>query len=165
MPYTQEKLHHAFHLIFSVRYLNCEQPAGRRLSRFAAKGALAMARNSYMTGQAGESAAAICLRAEGCRILEHDYHYGHIDIDLIAEDQGCLIFAEVKYRRQGSCQHPLQAVDKRKQRRMSAAALQYMVQHGFGPQTNCRFDVIAFYGREPIHIKNAFEFAYSGIAY
>ena len=114
-----------------------------------------MARNSYMTGQAGESAAAICLRAEGCRILEHDYHYGHIDIDLIAEDQGCLIFAEVKYRRQGSCQ----------QRRMSAAALQYMVQHGFGPQTNCRFDVIAFYGREPIHIKNAFEFAYSGIAY
>jgi len=125
-----------------------------------------MRKNTYLTGQAGEEAAAAYLIAKGYRIIERDYRFGHIDIDIIACDRhGCLVFTEVKYRADHSCQHPLQAVDSIKQRRISMAAVQYMTAHGYSFCRPCRFDVLAFVGSRPMHIENAFSLSFAGVCY
>ncbi|MCW5198861.1 YraN family protein [Desulfobulbus sp. F3] len=52
------------------------------------------------------------------------------EIDIIAQDGGCLIFVEVKTRRSQQFGSPFEAVNLRKQRRLAAAALEYMAAQG-----------------------------------
>ena len=118
--------------------------------------------STFQKGHAYESRACRLLESEGCRILKRNYRFGHIDIDIIARDpDGTLIFAEVKYRAKARPQHPLQAVDTVKQRNMSKAAVSYLYSRGLNFDTPCRFDVIAFSGKETTHIRGAFELAYA----
>lgn len=77
----------------------------------------------------------------------------------MARDGDCLVFAEVKYRRNEACGNPLEAVDVRKQRRICRTALYYCMRKGYGDTVPCRFDVLAVGGAGEIaHIKNAFDF-------
>lgn len=78
------------------------------------------------------------------------------EIDIIAKDHGYLVFIEVKYRRDKSCGHPAEAVTPRKQRTISKVASYYLLTHGCGMDTPCRFDVAAVSGDGVELIKNAF---------
>ena len=65
---------------------------------------------------------------------------------------------EVKYRSERETGTPEEAVDARKQKRISRAALYYLMKKGLGDTTPCRFDVV---GIRPDRIrvtKNAFSF-------
>ena len=79
------------------------------------------------------------------------------EIDLIAKEGDCVVFAEVKYRSSTSLGRPEEAVDQRKQRRICRAALYYLTTHGL-LESPVRFDVIAVLGEEITHFEHAFEF-------
>lgn len=96
---------------------------------------------------------------KGYKILEKNYRTSYGEIDIIVEKDARLIFCEIKFRTDNRCGNPFEAVDKRKQRRISRVALFYCVSHGYAQTQPCRFDVIGIYGNGTLHhIENAFEF-------
>lgn len=116
--------------------------------------------NKRRLGAEYENIAAGYLTGQGYRIVEQNYrnHFG--EIDLIAKDRdGTLVYCEIKYRSDTASGDPLEAVDRRKQKRLSRTAEYHYAYYGHETGLPCRFDVIGIYGDGSIrHIKNAFEF-------
>ncbi len=114
--------------------------------------------NKRQVGKDYEELAARCLEEKGYRILERNFRCRQGEIDLIARDGSCLVFVEVKYRRDGRAGDPAEAVDFRKQRRIIRTAAYYCYKRNIGESQACRFDVISVLGSEVRHIENAFEY-------
>lgn len=116
--------------------------------------------NKRRLGAEYENIAAGYLTGQGYQIVEQNYrnHFG--EIDLIAKDRdGTLVYCEIKYRSGDASGDPLEAVDHRKQRRISRTAEYHYAYYGHEAGLPCRFDVIGIYADGSIrHIKNAFEF-------
>lgn len=114
-----------------------------------------------LLGDRGERAAERFLRRQGYRILarQHSSRFGEIDI--IARDGEWIVFVEVKTRRSGAAGLPVEAVDARKQRQMTRAALAWLKRHRL-LHWRSRFDVVGVLWpdgqRQPQidHIRNAF---------
>ena len=114
------------------------------------------------TGKLGEKAAAKMLEKNGCIIVCSNYRARFGEIDIIAQDEKYIIFAEVKTRSKGSLLQPREAVDFKKQLKIIKTAEIYLSQNGMKLQP--RFDVIEvitektgdFKVSEIHHIKNAF---------
>lgn len=111
--------------------------------------------NKRKTGTAYEKKAAAYLKDRGYRILEKNYRCPLGEIDLIAEENGYLVFVEVKYRRTSGLGTGEEAVNSRKQRRIVSTAKWYLMEHRV--QRRCRFDVVAINGTEIAVIQNAFD--------
>lgn len=114
--------------------------------------------SSKRTGLYYETQAAVFLEKQGYQILERNFRCPAGEIDLIAKEGGYLCFVEVKYRSERETGTPEEAVDAKKQKRISRAALYYLMKQGLGDTTPCRFDVV---GIRPDRIrvtKNAFSF-------
>ena len=77
------------------------------------------------TGTWGEQAVADTLTAEGCAIADRNWRSGHYELDIIAIHGNRIRFVEVKTRSSNAFD-PLEAVDRRKLRRMLYAANTYM---------------------------------------
>ena len=112
--------------------------------------------NTRNTGTSYERKAAEYLEQQGLVILKHNYRCRQGEIDLIAEKDGYLVFVEVKYRRTGQKGDPAEAVDYRKQKKISKVAEYYCWKKRKLNQP-CRFDVICVLGQEIRHIEHAFE--------
>ncbi len=93
-------------------------------------------------GRAGEEFAARYLRRLGYRIVARGVRYRNGELDLVAWDGSTLVFVEVKTRVTSQHGLPGEAVDRRKQRRMTRAAMLYLKQHRLFDHP-CRFDVVA----------------------
>ncbi len=93
-------------------------------------------------GERGERAAARFLRRSGYSIVARHYRDRHGEIDLIVSDGRALIFVEVKTRRSSQYDHPAEAVDLKKQRRLTRTAMAYMSRNRL-PDVPTRFDIIA----------------------
>ena len=92
----------------------------------------------------GEELAVRYLLEKSYVILEHDWHSTHRDIDIIARQDDCLVFVEVKTRRNTTFTQPIQAVDYKKQRNLKLAINHYLNYRKWdGP---IRFDVITVVG-------------------
>lgn len=117
--------------------------------------------NTHQTGSTAEDAAVRYLQENGYQILDRNFRFHHTEIDIIAKEKDYLVFIEVKYRKNAAAQHPLAAVGKEKQKRISVTALHYLQQHSCDLNTPCRFDVLAFLGETPELIRNAFPFTFS----
>lgn len=114
--------------------------------------------SSKRTGLYYETQAAVFLEKQGYQILERNFRCPAGEIDLIAKEGEYLCFVEVKYRSERETGTPEEAVDAKKQKRISRAALYYLMKQGLGDTTPCRFDVV---GIRPDGIrvtKNAFSF-------
>lgn len=114
--------------------------------------------SSKRTGLYYETQAAVFLEKQGYQILERNFRCPAGEIDLIAKEGEYLCFVEVKYRSERETGTPEEAVDAKKQKRISRAALYYLMKQGLGDTTPCRFDVV---GIRPDRIrvtKNAFSF-------
>lgn len=114
--------------------------------------------NKRKTGGEKEKLAGDFLKGQGYEILGQNFYTRFGEIDLILKDKDTLVFAEVKYRKDGKMGHPLEAVDVRKQQKISRAALYYIARNRISPEQPVRFDVVAVMGEEIFHVKNAFEF-------
>ena len=115
--------------------------------------------NTRKTGQKYEELAVKYLEHRGYLILERNYRCPYGEIDIIARTGEYLVFVEVKYRKSTAWGSPEEAVDGRKQRRISRAALCFYGTNGYERNVPCRFDVIGVDGKEKIsHIENAFDY-------
>lgn len=115
--------------------------------------------NKRQIGTDYETVAAEYLEQKGYIILERNYRNPHGEIDIIARDGETVVFCEIKYRKKGSYGSPLEAVDIRKQKRISKVALYYTAGYKAPKNVFYRFDVIGIDGNGRIeHIENAFFF-------
>lgn len=114
--------------------------------------------NKRVVGSRYEQVAGTYLEEKGYHILQYNYRNAFGEVDLIAEDaDGTIVYCEVKYRRSNAYGDPLEAVDRRKQRKIYQVAACHYADHGEKTRRPCRFDVIAIYGDGTIrHISNAF---------
>lgn len=112
-------------------------------------------------GDFGETAAVKYLLKQNYRILRRNFRLKFGEIDIIAEQDGCTVFVEVKTRKNNRFGEPSEYVDRNKQRRIKNAAACF----ADTVNSDIRFDVIeVFYeqnnGRMLIsdinHIENAF---------
>ena len=117
-------------------------------------------------GTVGEDIAAEYLQNLGFKILCRNYRAGHLETDIICEDEKYILFVEVKRRtdaghatRFGSARD---AVDTRKKQRILDCAKEYIYKNK--PKKKPRIDVIEVYldergelisERGIRHIKNA----------
>ena len=94
-------------------------------------------------GDWGEALAAEYLEARGCRIVEREWRCRLGEIDLIAAQEGMLLFVEVKLRTNLRYGMPREYVTAKKQEKLRAAALLYLSTHGL--DAPARFDVAEVY--------------------
>jgi putative endonuclease len=99
--------------------------------------------NHNKIGIEGEDAARIFLQKQGYRILLQNWHFGHYELDIIAEKEGELVIVEVKTRSSHEFERPEDAVGKAKIRRIVAAADEYMQQNGI--LYPARFDIMSIF--------------------
>jgi putative endonuclease len=118
-------------------------------------------------GERGEDAAARYLKQQGFRILARGVDSRLGELDIIAVDGRVIVFVEVKTRRSSDAGHPAEAIDPRKERRMTQASLGYLKANRL-LEHPARFDVVAITWpentRRPTieHFKNAFSPVGSG---
>lgn len=113
--------------------------------------------NERSVGTRTEEHASEFLEKNGLTILCRNYRCRLGEIDIVAkEDDGTLVFAEVKYRRTVERGLPEEAVNIRKQEIIRKTALWYLTEHGLSPESAVRFDVIAMDTREIRWYRDAF---------
>ena len=91
-------------------------------------------------GDKGESFAVWLYEKSGYSVVKRNYHSRYGEIDLIAENEteGC--FVEVKTRNLSSLGNPAEAVDYRKQKKLTLTAMKYLGESECFKQP--RFDVL-----------------------
>lgn len=103
------------------------------------------------------------IKRRGYTVVTKNYRSPLGEIDLVAKDGDCLVFIEIKTRKGRSVGYAKEAVDQRKMRQISKAALAYMKAHDC-MDSRARFDVIAINikgDRAEIEtVTDAFELAY-----
>ncbi|NGO39496.1 YraN family protein [Limisphaera ngatamarikiensis] len=114
-------------------------------------------------GALGERAARRHLEKAGLRFLTANYRTPRGELDLVFRDGDCLVFVEVKTRSSEEWGRPAAAVDTRRQRRLSRAALWYLRRIG-QPRVKVRFDIVEVLlehdqVRQIRHLPNAFPLA------
>lgn len=107
-------------------------------------------------GYRQEQRAAEYLQEKGYRIIERNFYSRYGEIDIIARDREYLVFVEVKYRKSEKGGHPLEAVDRTKQKRICKTASWFLQRYGYTEETPCRFDVMGITEESVIHIEDAF---------
>ena len=119
-------------------------------------------RNNREVGTKYEDIAVKYLTEKGYEILDRNYHHHRMgEIDIIAKDGDTIVAVEVKYRKTKNFGSPLEAVGYKKQRSICHAFLAWLMEHGLGQDTPCRFDVIGLWGEGTVtikHIENAFDY-------
>ena len=112
-------------------------------------------------GDRGEDAAAKFLKRQGFHILARGLDSPLGELDIVAVDGRTVVFVEVKTRRSDDAGRPSEAIDPRKEQRMTQAALAYLKSNRL-LNYSARFDVVAITwpenARKPAieHFKNAF---------
>lgn len=96
---------------------------------------------SSRTGAEGEAAAAAMLRNMGWRILARNWRSGHLELDIVAEDHGELVFVEVKTRAKNGMTQPYEALGVVKKERLLRAAKAWIAEHDAWEKP-CRFDLV-----------------------
>lgn len=93
-------------------------------------------------GLLGEAHAADHLTTLGYHILERNWRGLRGELDLIAEEDGVVVFVEVRSRRDtGTFGSPEESVDARKQQKVRDTALYYLYRNR-AMERKIRFDVI-----------------------
>lgn len=92
-------------------------------------------------GNEGELMARNYLLQQGYTIVDTNWHYGHLEIDVIAMKEDVLVFVEVKTRSSTAVSTPQMAVNQQKQKNVIRAANAYILRNGYSCEA--RFDIIS----------------------
>lgn len=111
-------------------------------------------RTNTELGKKGESIAVDFLVSKGFVILQTNWHFQHLEIDIIAKHNEFLVFVEVKTRTSGDFGHPEDAVSNQKIRRLTDAAEAYIFANDL--DVEARFDVVSIL--LPSHAKPEIEY-------
>lgn len=100
-------------------------------------------------GQTGEDVACAFLLSRGHHILDRNWRAGHLELDIVTEAPDGLHFVEVKARTAPVTSALADQVNAPKQKRICAAAQQYLIKHSL-PGREVYFDIVSvlFDGQE-----------------
>lgn len=111
-------------------------------------------------GRQTEALALDYLNRQGLTLRERNFRCRRGEIDLVMQDRACIVFVEVRYRRDRRHGSPAETIDQRKQQKLLLAARYYLHTHAETRGTPARFDVVALSpgatGLEIEWIRNAF---------
>ncbi len=109
-------------------------------------------------GTKGEEIAVAFLKEKGYTILETNWHFKHLEADIIAQIEKIIVVVEVKTRQSNYFGEPETFVNKQKQKNLIKTANQYIIQNNL--QLEVRFDVISIIlsdtQKKINHIQDAF---------
>jgi len=111
-------------------------------------------------GRRGEDLAHRYLRSAGFTIVARNYrpNAGDAEVDIVARDNGTLVFVEVKSRASAEFGSPERAIDTDKQKRIVRAARTYVTRAGLD-WSQVRFDTVSIVFTSPpsiVHQQDAF---------
>ena len=92
-------------------------------------------------GEEGEKIAVNYLESRGYIIYHTNWRMGHLEVDIIAEDSGELVFVEVKTRSSNKYGEPEYAVEYQKEKDIIRIASVYL--ENLHLEIPARFDIIA----------------------
>jgi len=92
-------------------------------------------------GEKGEELATQFLRQKGYKILQRNYRFKKLEVDIICEDKNELVIIEVKTRASRYLAGPEDTVSKSKQKSIVKAANQYIIDNEIDLET--RFDIVS----------------------
>lgn len=118
--------------------------------------------NTKLLGRWGENKAAEYLKSKGYELVGLNYATRFGEIDIIAKNEYCIVFVEVKLRKDKRFAEAREFVDEKKRCRIVTCAGQWIIENETGLQP--RFDVIEVYAPDGYftkspeihHIINAF---------
>jgi putative endonuclease len=96
-------------------------------------------------GKWGEEKAEAFLKGEGFEIIARNWRYKRAEIDIVAKENGILVFIEVKTRGYILFGSPEGTVDKVKRRLIIDAAMGFM--RSIGYEWEIRFDIVSIVGQ------------------
>ena len=108
-------------------------------------------------GRKGEALAVEYLINKGFIILERNYRYGRLEIDIIGQIENTIVFVEVKTRRSKRYGYPEEAVDDKKTDHILSCADHFIYQNQWNG--DIRFDIISIILTPQVlieHIEDAF---------
>lgn len=109
-------------------------------------------------GSIGENIACNFLAKSGYEILERNYRFKKLEVDIICQKDDLLVVVEVKTRTYDGVLEPEMAVTKTKQKQIIKATNQYIIENEIDLET--RFDIIGIVlqgsNQELRHIEDAF---------
>ena len=110
-------------------------------------------------GRQGEQLAADYLKNNGYTVLSRNWQFGHLEVDLIAENNEFVVFCEVKTRSSTVMGNPEEFVTAQKQKNLIRAAGRYMQMTG--KKKEVRFDIVSVVSNGEqytvYHLPRAFE--------
>jgi putative endonuclease len=113
-------------------------------------------------GSRSERSAAHYLRKQGFQIIARNWSTPQGELDIVAVDDGCIVFVEVRSTAGDDTERPASSVDFAKQKQLTRMSLQYLQSKNLLGR-DARFDVLAISwpaGKsEPTieHLRDAFE--------
>ncbi|WP_026463456.1 YraN family protein [Adhaeribacter aquaticus] len=112
-----------------------------------------------ITGAKGEELATSYLQQKGYLILKRNFRYKRAEIDIIAQKNNILVFAEVKTRTSSQYGYPEDFVNQKKINLFLLAAEEYITEINW--LHDIRFDIIAITyssanNSNILHIEDAF---------
>ncbi len=113
-------------------------------------------------GHEGEEAACRYLMRQGYTLLERNWRTAHLEVDIIAEWYGEVVFVEVKTRRDERFAPAREAVTEAKKGHIAQAARDYMLR--LGERRPFRFDIITVVGASAPFAITHYRCAYSSSA-
>jgi len=120
-------------------------------------------KNNKDLGNNGEKIACLFLETKGYKIIEKNYRGNRKEIDIIAEKDGYIIFAEVKTRSSVNFGTPSESVNITKQTHIISAAKKFLIDNmDLYEKLQPRFDVVEIYRDQTAnknyarHIEGAF---------
>ena len=121
--------------------------------------------NQREKGKEQEEQAARYLVEHGFVLLEKNFRSRQGEVDLVGLHENCLVFVEVKYRKNASSGLPEEAVGSQKQSRICLASDYYRLTHPEEESRQIRYDVVAICGEEIHWHQNAFPYTRRGRAH
>ena len=109
-------------------------------------------------GKAGEFLAMVFLKKKGLHLLNMNWRWSNLEVDIIMREKNTLIFVEVKTRSNSGSILPEDAVNHKKMQNLIKAAEQYLYQYKLDCEV--RFDIVAIsnfpLNPQLVHFEDAF---------
>ena len=99
--------------------------------------------NQVETGKKQEERAALFLQKQGMKVLFKNYRCRQGEVDLIGIHGACLVFVEVKYRKDERQGMPEEAVGVKKQMKICRTSDYFRICHPKLADLQIRYDVVA----------------------
>lgn len=110
-------------------------------------------------GREGEDEALLYLTQKGYTLLARNWRIGHLEIDIVAEWFGEIVFVEVKTRRDEHFAPAAEAVTQHKKRNIIAAGRAYLA-HNHLLGSPYSYDIITVVGKQRpfciTHLRHAY---------